>query len=164
MTHRYLLFLKINKILFTPYTFKSFQNKFFKHSWGQIQELFRNLSKKLFFKPTHILKSKQPFWKHNEQVPKSSWRTPDRKGANTFPFYKSTSRTEKHLEEEFCCAFVLSMLENIKDGGDSCLPRHFVNQLKKQSVLFPPITVTIQDSFIIYWGSNHPRFLHCLLR
>ena len=24
-------------------------------------------------------------------------------------------------------------------GGDSCLPRHFANQLKKQSFLFPPI-------------------------
>ena len=64
----------------------------------------------------------------------------DRKGANTFPFYKSTSRTEKLSHKEFCYAFVLSMLEKIKDGGDSCLPRHFAKPAKKQAVLNPPIT------------------------
>ena len=44
----------------------------------------------------------------------------DRKGANTFPFYKSTSRTEKQSHKEFCFAFVVPLLEQIKDGDDSC--------------------------------------------
>ena len=63
----------------------------------------------------------------------------DRKGANTFPFYKSTSRTEKLSHKEFCCAFVLSMLEKIKDGGDSCF-RDISRTSVKQSVPDPPIT------------------------
>ena len=40
-----------------------------------------------------------------------------------------------NLNKEFFCTFVLSMLEKIKDGGDSCLPRHFAKPAKKQSVL-----------------------------
>ena len=63
----------------------------------------------------------------------------DRNGANTFPFYKSTSRTEKHSHKEFCCAFVLSRLEKIKDGGDSCF-RDISQTSVKQSVPYPPIT------------------------
>ena len=85
---------------------------------------------KLFSNPRTLWKANH-FWKHNEQVSKSPWITMDRKGANTFPFYKSTARTERHLEKEFCCAFVLSMLENIKDGGDSCLPRYFAEKNAK---------------------------------
>ena len=55
------------------------------------------------------------------------------------PYYKSTSRTENYSHEEFCCAFVLSMLEKIKDGGDSCF--HDISQTSiKQSVPDPPIT------------------------
>ena len=77
----------------------------------------------------------------------------DRKGANTFPFYKSTSRTEKHLEKEFCCAFVLSMLEKIKDGGDSCF-RDISRTSVKQSVPDPPITelATLLGIGLIKWG------------
>ena len=63
----------------------------------------------------------------------------DRKGANTFPFYKSTSRTESNLYKEFFCAFVLSILEKIKDGGDSCF-RDISRTSVKQSVPDPPIT------------------------
>ena len=50
----------------------------------------------------------------------------DRKDDNTFPFYNLPPEPEKYLEKEFFCAFVLSLLDKIKDGGDSCLPRHFV--------------------------------------
>ena len=71
----------------------------------------------------------------------------DRKGANTFPFYNLPPEPEKNLEKEFFCAFVLSLLDKIKVGGDSCLPRHFAKTnakykpaFQKQSVLFPPIT------------------------
>ena len=71
----------------------------------------------------------------------------DRKGANTFPFYNLPPEPEKHLEKEFFCAFVLSLLDKIKDGGDSCLRRHFAktnanaNQHSKNSQFsFPPIT------------------------
>ena len=63
----------------------------------------------------------------------------DRKGVNTFPFYKFTSRTERQSHKKFCCAFVLSMLENIKDGGDSCF-RDISRTSVKQSVPDPPIT------------------------
>ena len=63
----------------------------------------------------------------------------DRKGANTFPFYNLPPEPEKHLEKEFCCAFVLSLLENIKDGGDSCF-RDISRTSVKQSVPDPPIT------------------------
>ena len=69
----------------------------------------------------------------------------DRKGSNIFPFYNLPPESERHLEKEFCCAFVLSLLEKIKDGGDSCLPRHFTKRKREPAFQnsqfsFPPIT------------------------
>ena len=67
----------------------------------------------------------------------------DRKGANTFPFYNLPPELEKRLEKEFFCAFVLSLLDKIKDGGDSYLPRHFAkinanaNQHSKTVISIP---------------------------
>ena len=61
----------------------------------------------------------------------------DRKGANTFPFYKSTSRTESNLYKEFFCAFVLPFGEN-KRRWRLLLPATFREPALKQSVLFPP--------------------------
>ena len=55
----------------------------------------------------------------------------DRKGANTFPFYNLPLEPREISKKEFCCAFVLSILENIKDGGDSCLLRHFAKPALK---------------------------------
>ena len=85
----------------------------------------------------------------------------DRKGANTFPFYKSTSRTEKLSHKEFFCAFVLSMLEKIKYGVDSCF-RDISRTSVKQSVPDPPITelATLLGNFIseVYLRIRSPMF------
>ena len=72
----------------------------------------------------------------------------DRKGANTFPFYKSISRTEKRSHKEFFCAFVLSMLEKIKDGGDSCF-RDISRTSVKHSVPDPPITAAYVENELL---------------
>ena len=85
---------------------------------------------------------KANFWKHNEQVPKSPWIITDKKGANTFPFYNLPPEPEKHLEKEFLCAFVLFLLDKIKDGGDSyrdILRKQMQTRtsIPKQSVLIP---------------------------
>ena len=99
-------------------------------------------SNKNFFKPTS---TKKTILKTFEQVPKSLWITTDRKGANTFPFYNLPPEPEKHPEKEYFCAFVLSLLDKIKDGGDSCLPRHFAKTntkrkpaFQKNNKFFPP--------------------------
>ena len=106
MVLKYLLILKQNKTfrIYTPFK----QKNFFQ---------------------THKHKEKQ-FWKHFEQVPKSPWITTDRKGANNFPFY-NLPPVLKISKKEFFCAFVLSMLEKIKDGSDSCLPRHTRSSFKQ---------------------------------
>ena len=66
--------------------------------------------------------------KRSKQVTKSPWITMDRKGANTFPFYNLPIEPEKYLEKGIFLCFCPFHLEKIKDGGDSCLPRHFANQ------------------------------------
>ena len=72
-----------------------------------------------------------------EQVPKSPWITTDRKGANTFPFYNLPPEPEKHLEKrKFSMLFFLSLLDKIKVGGDSCLPRHFAKTNAKRKPAF----------------------------
>ena len=152
MTHGYLLYSKTNQNSFHTDTFsKSFRKQFFQTLLRTDTRVELKFWKKLFFK-THSWKANKPFWKHNEQVSKSPWITMDRKGANTFPFYKSTSRTEKLSHKEFCCAFVLSMLEKIKDGGDSCF-RDISRTSVKQSVPDPPITelATLLGK-ILKWG------------
>ena len=82
------------------HTFKNFQNKLFKHSdvWVELK-----LFKEYFWNPQ--LKSKQQFWKHIEQVPKSPWITMDRKGANTFPFYNLLPGPKKKISKVFAVLF-----------------------------------------------------------
>ncbi|CAI8618825.1 unnamed protein product [Vicia faba] len=65
--------------------------------------------------------------------------------------------------KEFCCAFVLSILENIKDGGDSYLPRYFAKPSKKQSVLFPPITLANVDNANALYAKLIEEFERCIL-
>ena len=60
----------------------------------------------------------------------------DRKGANTFPFYNLPPEPEKHVEKEFFCDFVLSLLDKIKYDGDSCLPLHFAKTNAKREPAF----------------------------
>ena len=69
----------------------------------------------------------------------------DRKGANTFPFYNLPPEPRNISKKEFFCAFFLSLLDKIKVGGDSCLPRHFAKTnakrkpaFQKNSQFFPP--------------------------
>ena len=84
------------------------------------------------------------FSKH-ELASKSPQKTTDGKGANTFPFYNlpPPPNPRNISKKEFFCAFFLSLLDKIKVGGDSCLPRHFANTKCKtqtsikQSVLPP---------------------------
>ena len=132
MTHGYLLF---SKQTFHTLHFQKVFKQYFIHSWGLIQELPRSFQTNFFQNP-QTQEKQTIFWKHSEQVPKSPWITTDRKGANTFPFYNLPLETEKHLEKEFCYAFVLSLLEKIKDGGDSCLPRHFAKTNAKRGPTF----------------------------
>ena len=55
-----------------------------------------------------------------QQVTKSPWITMDKKGANTFPFHKSTPRTQENISKGLSCAFSPFLLDKIKVGGDSC--------------------------------------------
>ena len=110
-----------------------------------IQELSRSFQTKTSSNPQA---QRKEILKTYEQVPKSPWITTDRKGANTHPFYNLPPDPEKYLKKEFFCAFVLSLLDKIKVGGDSCLPQHFAktnanaNQHSKNSQFsFPPITI-----------------------
>ena len=71
------------------------------------------------------------------KVPKSTWKTTDRKGANTFPFYNlPPPYSEISQKKEFFCAFFLSLLDKIKVGGDSCLLRHFAKTNAKRKPTF----------------------------
>ena len=60
----------------------------------------------------------------NEQVPKSSWKNKDRKGANTFPFYNLPPVLRISRKKIFSVLFPFPWLDEIKVGSDSCLPRH----------------------------------------
>ena len=40
-------------------------------------------------------------------------------------------------KKEFFCAFFLSLLDKIKVGGESCLPRHFANTNAKRKPAIP---------------------------
>ena len=131
MVLRYPLFQKTKT--FHTYTFRT---KFSKtlhtllRTEARVKSKFQN---KNFFQ-TH--KHKENNFENNEQVPKSPWITTDRKGANTFPFYNLPPVLRSISKKEFFCAFFLSLLDKIKVGGDSCLPRHFANTNAKHRPAF----------------------------
>ena len=74
----------------------------------------------------------------------------DRKGANTFPFYKSTSRTERHLKKGILLCFCPFHVGEHKRRWRLLLTATFREPAKKQSVLFPPITDTKHTNLIPY--------------
>ena len=96
------------------------------HRWGLIQGSSQS---KTFQNKTHKHKQFK-----NEQVPKSPWKTMDRKGANTFPFYNLPPVLRNISKKVFSVLFPFPLLDEIKVGGDSCLPRHFVNTKRKTSI------------------------------
>ena len=146
MTHGYLLFSKKQIKIFSHRHFQKLPKQIFQTLLRTDTRVIQKSFKETFSNPLTI--ECKHFENTNEQVSKSPWITMDRKGSNTFPFYKSTSRTEKHSHKEFCCAFVLSMLENIKDGGDSCLPQHFRETSLKNSQFY----FHRSQNWRLYWG------------
>ena len=66
------------------------------------------------------------------KVPKSLWITTNRKGANTFPFYNLPPVLRNISKKVFSVIFPFPLLDKIKVGGDSCLPRHFANKNAKR--------------------------------
>ena len=81
----------------------------------------------------------------------------DRKGSNTFPFYNLPPVLRNISKKEFFCAFFLSLLDKIKDGGESCLPRYFANKkrktrtsIPKNSQFFPPYH-TLVLTILPFW-------------
>ena len=77
------------------------------HSYER-ESLQRSPKQRPFYKilsklhQTHFQNNKS---KWSSKVTKSPWITTDRKGANTFPFYKSTSQTERNLKEGILLCF-----------------------------------------------------------
>ena len=82
----------------------------------------------------------------------------DRRGANTFPFYTLPPVLRNISKKEFFCAFFLSLLDKIKFGGDSCLPRHFAkinaNQHSKNSQFSPPYHRTSDSAGLLLFNTG----------
>ena len=66
----------------------------------------------------------------------------DRKGANTFPFYNLPPVLRNISKKVFSVLFPFPLLDEIKVGGDSCLPRHFANKKHKPVLTVGSATIS----------------------